>query len=332
MPAKERLQIGLSALEQAAHLKGEHGRQYQENDDEHICQGRREVALELATENHQSLAQSCAPPAPAAEAALPRAGAIPERAAGRLRQGAEHLIQPPRFQMQLRHVPVVLDDDRAHGRQCVLPGRGTAVSRISRSSDSTSATSGEARDFAPRRGQLLGLFEAQADGMVVARAGLERARRLVRHDTAVGNDDGASAHLVNLFQDVGGDDDEFVLAELIDEPAHFVLLIGVQAIGRLVENQDLRVVDERLGQTDAAPESLGERFNHLLDDRGECEALDDDAASLAAPRARQAADIGDEIEKFADRHFTVARRTFGQITHAGLGGHRLCARCRDRTP
>jgi hypothetical protein len=52
------------------------------------------------------------------------------------------------------------------------------------------------------------------------------------------------------------------------------------------------------------------------------QALDDVVQALRAPRAGQAAHIGDEAEELARRHFAVARRTFGQITNYAF--------CRER--
>ncbi len=178
------------------------------------------------------------------------------------------------------------------------------------------------RDFAPRRLELLRFLEAQADGVVIARAGLERGGGFVGNDAAIGDDDGARAHLVHLLQDVGRNDHQFVLAQLVDQAPHFVFLIRVEPIGGLVQDQDLRIVDQRLGQADAAPESFGERFDDLFDHGRESQTVDHDGAPFAPLFAREAAHIGDEIQKFADGHFAVARSTFRQISHAGFGRHR----------
>ena len=137
-------------------------------------------------------------------------------------------------------------------------------------------------DVARRGAKLFGLFEAQADGVMVARAGLERARRFVRDDAAVGDDDGAGADLVHFFEDMGGDDDQLVLAEFVDEAAHFVLLVRVEAVGGLVQDQHLRVVDQRLGQAHAPPESFGQGVDHLVDDRHQRQAVDHHVAALGS--------------------------------------------------
>src|SRR5262249_31700392 len=50
-PAEEGLQVGLVAVEEAAHLEGEEAGEHQEDEDEDEGQGRGEIALELALEN-----------------------------------------------------------------------------------------------------------------------------------------------------------------------------------------------------------------------------------------------------------------------------------------
>ncbi len=40
---------------------------------------------------------------------------------------------------------------------------------------------------------------------------------------------------------------------------------GVEAVGGLVEDQHRRVVEDRLRQADAAPETLGQRLDGLLE-------------------------------------------------------------------
>ena len=56
----------------------------------------------------------------------------------------------------------------------------------------------------------------------------------------------------------------FSRGELLDELAHVVLLVRVQAVGRLVEEQHGRVVHERLGEPHAAAVALGERADGLV--------------------------------------------------------------------
>ena len=50
-----------------------------------------------------------------------------------------------------------------------------------------------------------------------------------------------------------------LLAEVLDQVAHLANLIGIEADGRLVENQQIRFVHERVRQADALPVTFGKR-------------------------------------------------------------------------
>ena len=74
-------------------------------------------------------------------------------------------------------------------------------------------------------------------------------------------------------------------AMLLDERADLVLLVGVKAVGGLVEHEHGRIVEQRLGEADALLESLGEGLDRLAADRSEVAELDDpvDRAAAAPP-------------------------------------------------
>ena len=125
---------------------------------------------------------------------------------------------------------------------------------------------------------------------------------------------------MHLFQNVGGYDHQLVLAELVDEAPDLVLLIGIEAVGGLVQDQHLRIVDQGLSEAHTPPESLGERLDDLVDDGRERQAIDHHGEPLAPPLALQTAHVGDEVQEFCHRHLTVARRALGQIADAGFRG------------
>ena len=62
----------------------------------------------------------------------------------------------------------------------------------------------------------------------------------------------------DLREDVRAQDDRVIAGEFLDELARFDDLLRVEAGGRLVEDQDVGVVDERLRQADALPVALRE--------------------------------------------------------------------------
>src|SRR5579859_6059875 len=136
MPAEERLQIGLTALKQASELKREYRGQQQKEEDEDVSQRGREVALELAPENHQDLVQVCAPPSD------PGAGVNAARSAAVGRVSVRNTSsRRPDSRCSSGTSQSCFTISALTGGSAFLPGRGTAVSRRSRSSASTLATS-----------------------------------------------------------------------------------------------------------------------------------------------------------------------------------------------
>ena len=83
-------------------------------------------------------------------------------------------------------------------------------------------------------------------------------RRVDGDDAALVDDDDALAGLRDLRQDVRAEDDGVIAGEAADEVARLDDLLGVEAGGRLVEDQHFRVVDERLREADALPVALRE--------------------------------------------------------------------------
>jgi hypothetical protein len=72
-----------------------------------------------------------------------------------------------------------------------------------------------------------------------------------RHDLAAADDDDLAAGVFDFGEDVRGEDDGVVAGEGGDEFAGLDDLFGVEAGGGFIENQDLGVMDNGLGETDA---------------------------------------------------------------------------------
>ena len=132
------------------------------------------------------------------------------------------------------------------------------------------------RELAPQddsygfQGRLLGSWRQAATARNTssrrpegARA-LRRRGRVVGHQLAARDDDGARAHGVDFFEDVRGDDDGLLARDLADQRADFVFLQRIETVGGLVEDQHLGVVHDGLREADAPLEALGQRFDGLL--------------------------------------------------------------------
>ena len=105
-------------------------------------------------------------------------------------------------------------------------------------------------------------------------------RRVDGDDPALVDDDDALAGLRDLGKDVRAEDDRVVAGEAANQLARLDDLLRVEARGRLVEDQHLRVVNQRLGEADALPVALRElaQWRSAMSGRGS-------AASPSSTRA-----------------------------------------------
>ena len=86
-----------------------------------------------------------------------------------------------------------------------------------------------------------------------------------------------------------------------------MLLVGVEPVGGLVEDQHVGIVQDRLGEADAAAEALGERVEAAVQHLAELDAFDGRGDGAAARGGRHLADATDEIEKALGRHVAIKR-------------------------
>ena len=109
---------------------------------------------------------------------------------------------------------------------------------------------------------------------------------------ALVEDGDAVADVLHVLQAVAAHEDRLaLLAQLDDQVLHPARAERVEAGGRLVEDDQLRVVDERLGQADALPHALGVFLEDalLVVGRGR--------PSRSAPAARLRRTAGVEVEQ-----------------------------------
>ncbi len=121
---------------------------------------------------------------------------------------------------------------------------------------------------------------------------------------------------LHLGQQVGRQHDGVILTQLAQHTERFLLLAGVKAVGRLIEDQQGRISDQSVGQTDALAEALRQRT-----EQGAAHALQPAAVDAVgdAPRptvALDALNLGPVIEIFIDAHFAIERNTLRQVADA----------------
>ena len=241
------------------------------------------------------------------------------------RQAAKHLVHESPTRAKPLHRPFAFPSRRRDRRQDLPAVRRHDGQLSDRAAGIVLLHRGDARQplqlRSDRRRPLAG--QRQRHGVEQARPALEVVRGPVRNDASFGDDQGAAADRLHLLEDVGRDEDCLVPGHLPDERSDLELLVGVQPVGRLVEDEHVRIVEQGLRQADAPPEPLGERLDRLVQDGRDAGQLDDVPDGPPARRSEQPANVGDEPEVGGGRDVAVGRRPFGQVAEVALRGDRV---------
>ena len=164
---------------------------------------------------------------------------------------------------------------------------------------------------------------AQHNGPGPRSPAFQFVRRSVGHDASAVDDDGPRAHHLHFLEDVGGKNDRFVFAHPPDERTHLMLLVRIESIGRLVEDQHRRIMQNGLRQTGAVTVTLRQRVDALVNDRLEKTRGDGALHGILELATAQAARLAAKPEKPGNGHVAVARRILRQVSDQPLGFHRL---------
>src|SRR5579864_9257687 len=109
-----------------------------------------------------------------------------------------------------------------------------------------------------------------------------------------------------------------IAREALDQVAGLVDLLGVEARRRLVQDQNVRVVDNRLRQADALPVPLGKLPNELVPHVGNRAALRNVIDPGAQIRPSDSLQPANERQVLHRPHFGVDRRSLGEVADALL--------------
>ncbi len=137
----------------------------------------------------------------------------------------------------------------------------------------------------------------------------------VRDHPPLADDDGARASLFDLVQVVRGEHNRSLLTDLTNVAKHLRLLVRIQVAGRFVQDEDWRIVDQRLAQADALAITVRQGADVLAEHTRQTAHLDDLFHALFEGRLVELSDIGDEFEVVQHAHVAVQRRALRQVTH-----------------
>src|SRR5690606_34504890 len=147
--------------------------------------------------------------------------------------------------------------------------------------------------------------------------------RAVRDDAPVLDDEDASADRRDLLEDVRAQEDELLSPKVSNELADLDDLMRIETARRLVHDDDGRVVDEGLGETDALLVSLREKSDVLLEHAANADEIDDAVDRGAHLRLRDLARARHEPQVVPHLHVGIERRRLGEITDALLHPERI---------
>src|SRR5262249_23932209 len=89
------------------------------------------------------------------------------------------------------------------------------------------------------------------DGFGSARPGLQVAHRVGSHQLPLVNNDDLLAGLLDFGKNVGAENDGVAAGKAPDQVSGFIDLLGVEPGGGLVENENIRIMNDGLSQTNA---------------------------------------------------------------------------------
>ena len=115
-------------------------------------------------------------------------------------------------------------------------------------------------------------------------AGEQVVERALGHEPAVVEDADAVADALDVGQHVRGEDDRRVLAQLGDEREEVAASLGVERADRLVEDQQLGLGDERLGDAEPLAHPAGVPGDASVGRVGQADALERAAGPVRARR------------------------------------------------
>jgi hypothetical protein len=146
----------------------------------------------------------------------------------------------------------------------------------------------------------------------------EVLRGVLRDHAPLVDDHDAPAGHRDLREDVRGEHDRVLAAEALDQLARLDDLLGIEARGRLVEDEDVRVVEDGLGEAHALAISLGEAGPMRVWRTSAMRVFSITSAILALRSLPgDALDLGAEVEERAHVHVRVEGRRLRGVARRG---------------
>ena len=149
-----------------------------------------------------------------------------------------------------------------------------------------------------------------------AMSGHEFIDGTVGDDAPLVDDDDARARLPHLLHHVRAQEDGAVGPHVADEAANLDALVRIESLGRLVEDEDLRLREDGLREADALPITLRELVDRAVVDGFDAGLRDDIVRARADLAGAHPAQPAHERDVFAGEHVPVEGVRLGQVADA----------------
>src|SRR5262249_54475597 len=129
--------------------------------------------------------------------------------------------------------------------------------------------------------------------------------------------------LFNFGQHVRGNEDGARARERADQLANRNDLVSIQSVGRFVEHEYWRIVQERLRDCHALPITARQFADAHIEHGTESEPFTGRSYSGMGRLARKPLDLSHEPQKLADAHPVVNWRVLGHVADLAANGERI---------
>ncbi len=183
-----------------------------------------------------------------------------------------------------------------------------------------------------RQGTVLvgGIEALDFDHVVTANLPVYLLDRAVQQQRAALDDADRRAAIRQFGKNMAGDQDSFShLSEFFQEGFDLQASAGVEPAGRLVQDQDRRIMHQRFGQAQALLHAAGEAIDKIIPLVGQVQQFQDIANHLLPFRLGDLVSDGKEIEKFPDFHTVVDPEVVRHVAHTTADAERVA---RDAVP
>ena len=117
----------------------------------------------------------------------------------------------------------------------------------------------------------------------------------------------------NFLEKMRGKQNRLLPTDLLQGRADFANLVRIQSAGGFIQNQNLRLVQHRLRQTDALPVAARELGNPLTGYLLQAAQLDDRRNALAPAREAHPAGLAEKLQQVIRGHVQIQRPILGQV-------------------